>query len=1215
MKSMEKLSSGMRINRAGDDAAGLSISEGMRAQIRGLIQADKNARDAHSMIATGEGALGGATDMLQRMRELAIQSLNDSNTVEDRLLMQAEFRQLQLGIEGTPGQAQWSGFQIIDEHADAFHEVSGNNLFWSDEVVKIVNGHNDDLTVRVEGIDYKIQIPEGNYQPVEVLIDTIDDLLNAVNPSLIVNLTEQRTVAIQSENNSNLESIKGGASFLFYDYHLGTPPGMIVGFTKYEGDDQVQVVAGKSDELSFFIGNNVEHKIKFPVGAYTRQEVVDLINQSLVEKGHKAEAVLHGDNRIAITSDDYLVTGIGGNMIEVDGITSVLYDNRKSGEVRKTTALFEGRKKLTDDIVFNDKNNILKITHEGKTYTVDFLSGQALQKKLTPSQIVEKIQSAVPNSRLEVGLKNGRITIEDTYYGKASNVAIHPKSSAFEDLFVSEIIYKGNVTHTNGAEIPARFEGFAGLKEPIMIGEANKSLSGEVNGVAFDFELIEGSYTFDELQTMLNDKGQAIGLEFTVVDDSNTGQLGLKKLSVSRPYQEEDTFKFNESSSAFHDLFDGYRLVKPSYSQYEALGKTTEKWPPEGQAGLPEYTYTPAYMTSACPIHYPVSIKPSENELTFTLQGKDGVALQKSVTIIPGTYTNAKQFIDAHEAAFALQGIDLKNENGHLKYETIEQGNGVRLSGFGGSAYPFVIGSLIEEVKSSEIANAGQSTSSIAGTGYLPYPYTFSEELSMTVNYDHQGKDVALELKLAAGDYKNITEIQDNLNAQLNAQLKAADIEDNTIAFSTSGNRFVLKGDNAGSAYKFSNPAGTLFEKLFKDQVIIDRPIATRNGTTIDPATYLSGRKSLVNEQITINPHINDVLTFDLFISGQATTLSVQLDPGAYSASSIAAHINEKLAVQLAANGLRPDLVKAKIGLPGGADDDSPSGPADGSILDQISKESLSFHIYHEEDGSKHSEKYIIDKMRGSASYSLFYDSVGEPAPSYVVGVADISQGVTIEGGKNDTLIFDVNDEVITLTLPAKEYTEQELIDALNAELLTAGGQVVASVYEGKLKFSADKMGQVTLDGMRGNAREHLVFTESQRAEDDVWHFQVGANTDQAIKFEKIRMSARMMRVNTVMIDDPKRTNKALNRIDEAIGYLSGERGRIGAMMNRLEHSMSLAQITSENLQQSESLIRDVDIAKEKMNEVRQQVLLETSRVALTHSFAQPEKILALLRG
>jgi flagellin len=98
-KSLERLSSGSRINRAADDAAGLAISEKMNAQTRGLGQAQRNAQDGISMIQTAEGALKETHSILQRMRELSVQAANDSNTNEDRTEIKAEIDQLTSEID------------------------------------------------------------------------------------------------------------------------------------------------------------------------------------------------------------------------------------------------------------------------------------------------------------------------------------------------------------------------------------------------------------------------------------------------------------------------------------------------------------------------------------------------------------------------------------------------------------------------------------------------------------------------------------------------------------------------------------------------------------------------------------------------------------------------------------------------------------------------------------------------------------------------------------------------------------------------------------------------------------------------------------------------------------------------------------------------------------------------------------------------------------
>ena len=93
-KSLEKLSTGQRVNRAADDAAGLTISEKMRSQVRGLNQASRNSQDGISAVQTAEGALDEVHSMLQRMRELTVQAGNDTNQAKDREAIKAEIDQL-----------------------------------------------------------------------------------------------------------------------------------------------------------------------------------------------------------------------------------------------------------------------------------------------------------------------------------------------------------------------------------------------------------------------------------------------------------------------------------------------------------------------------------------------------------------------------------------------------------------------------------------------------------------------------------------------------------------------------------------------------------------------------------------------------------------------------------------------------------------------------------------------------------------------------------------------------------------------------------------------------------------------------------------------------------------------------------------------------------------------------------------------------------------
>lgn len=126
-KAMEQLSTGKRINTAADDAAGLAIANKMTAQVRGLNQGIRNANDAVSMIQTVEGATNEVTNMLQRMRELAVQSVNGTNTDADRTALNAEFTELQAEITRIAANTEWNGTNVGNASANYAFQVGANS--------------------------------------------------------------------------------------------------------------------------------------------------------------------------------------------------------------------------------------------------------------------------------------------------------------------------------------------------------------------------------------------------------------------------------------------------------------------------------------------------------------------------------------------------------------------------------------------------------------------------------------------------------------------------------------------------------------------------------------------------------------------------------------------------------------------------------------------------------------------------------------------------------------------------------------------------------------------------------------------------------------------------------------------------------------------------------------------------------------------------------
>jgi flagellin len=126
-KAMEKLSSGYRINRAADDAAGLAISEKLRGQINGLAQASRNTGDAISLVQTGEGALNEVHSMLQRVRELAVQYKNGTLSTSDRTAIQSEVNQLKAEIDRVGTDTEFNGIKLLNASGTVSFQVGAGD--------------------------------------------------------------------------------------------------------------------------------------------------------------------------------------------------------------------------------------------------------------------------------------------------------------------------------------------------------------------------------------------------------------------------------------------------------------------------------------------------------------------------------------------------------------------------------------------------------------------------------------------------------------------------------------------------------------------------------------------------------------------------------------------------------------------------------------------------------------------------------------------------------------------------------------------------------------------------------------------------------------------------------------------------------------------------------------------------------------------------------
>jgi flagellin len=314
-KSLEKLSSGLRINRAGDDAAGLAISEKMRAQIRGLDQGTRNAQDGISLIQTAEGALTETHSMLQRMRELSVQAATDTNTGVDRGALQDEVKQLQkevdrianttqfnkknllngeLGIDVTGNaNVDLSGVELVDASGNAVS--SGTvNFQVSSATVTIINSTSDIQVTSSITLDYSLF--EGN--------------LESLSTSTDVTLTNDQTISVGDVDVTltagTVVGATASATYAVSTANFGETAGLSIAAANFE-DKSATLKIGANE------GNNENMTVTI---RNMNAESLSIDNVDISTRSGAEAAITIVDNAIASVSDQRSALGAVQNRLE-----------------------------------------------------------------------------------------------------------------------------------------------------------------------------------------------------------------------------------------------------------------------------------------------------------------------------------------------------------------------------------------------------------------------------------------------------------------------------------------------------------------------------------------------------------------------------------------------------------------------------------------------------------------------------------------------------------------------------------------------------------------------------------------------------------------------------------------------------------------------------------------------------------------------------------
>ena len=1011
-KTTEKLSSGYRINRAADDAAGLTISEKLRSQIRGLNRGADNGQDGISWIQTGDGALNEVHSILHRMKELTVQALNDTNTEEDRAALQAEMDSLQSEIDRITDTTQFNEQNIFAEHEPVYYQYEGN-VQWNQSQVHVINASDNQMVINYskDGSTTEqlvIEVPVGQYTTQE-LTDEMDDALNAMGVEGInVEYTDDGTFNVNFEGGEKIEEVTGGLAKLLYDSYAGGSVGALIGTTSFPSDTLKMTISNDNNNLAFdieyFDGTSRSVNVTLTPGKYTRQELIDKLNDALA--GTHVTAQSYGTG-IKLGSNEAIITGFKGNMFKIDGganpYTSIFYDNVKYGSISTTSAQFVGgtiipnnvndveHQKITitssnNELIFksNGSDTPVTITIPQGDYTIEDMRDELNQLFLANNLELDAI---VNNDGSYKG-----ITITSKVKGAVSDIGLSSSSSAYNTLFVKRVYnsYKTDAVETveNTANRQATFTGsktFDG-NNSLVITEDNNEFLIEIDGTDYTIKIDNGTYnTADDLCAEINDKlngAQALGgYKGKINAVSVNNKISLVTTSASGIVN----FEAGASGSdmGYDNIFVG---KKQTITQTSTSASAVSGQKPT--------------ITLNTPISDPTNITEADKNLTVNVNGSN-----MTVTLPTGNVTHA-DIIDAINNQLKEKIVTTDNTFTTLDVVGRTTSNSFYLTGTAGQT----------KVSNKNYSNTGSSTI-LEGTAIT-------------------GNNVAAKVKMDVALPENMVIDNNNHSLQItiNGVTKAITLDNNTYSRSGLATEIQKKIDAA-----FGGGVGGATVTIEDNKLVFTaRMDAYTNGRDTD-ISFSTSTSSFIrdlhttetkgyvtsnnlSDRIAITENTKE-FSFKYVEDGVSKTANITLDKGTYTRSSFVSMLNTKLGeegINITAS-LYGDALKLETNSAGNGN----------SITLDSDKWGNSVEAVFGPMETKHIAAGTVDRV--------------------------IQNSITIDG-TTDVFNIRVNNTDYSLTLDHGTYDRTTFVDMLNAKL--SGTGVGVRLSNNCLRFETEGAGR-----------------------------------------------------------------------------------------------------------------------------------------------------------
>lgn len=970
--------------------------------------------------------------------------------------------------------------------------------------------------------------------------------------------------------------------------------------------------------------NGETHTVTFPTGNLTQDEIENAIETQIPETEEMV------DNKFTSVSDS---GSIDSNNFDVSdsGATNVYTrsysDTGSSDEVEGKPGIYTNNEaaSITTDYavpsymeITDDCNKIqLKFLTTGTASTITLTNGV-----YTQAALVKEIQKQI-DTTFGTGYGSGTVSLNSS--GK---------------LVITARLNQGNAGDGPGAGTC------------VECGTSTSSFLKKLHTVE-DAATVKKS---EKLQTSIKIDSTCNTMSFTYKDETGTHNVSLT-LSDGTYNQAGIVAEINKQLAAGgHEVTatldnGGLRLTtndvgNDTYIRYAyASGGTSVN------ALYGEETTTPATVTVALDTLDAIKIDDSSNQFKISVNGTS-----HTLTLDNKDSYTRDEFVTMLNQKFADAGIGLTAEldGNRLKYTTTAEGSSAKVSisydASANSAMRAIYGQekIIHPGVDAEfdangdlVLTSTQNGGSIsvkptadspilppeekvtlyqpyAAAGYTSKNHSYIQGVAFasgttTVTIDewnndlqftyYDGSNKTINIDIPEKEY-TFAELQSYLQSQLDDATTGVGAGELTVTVTEKGVRIETVATGADEYMVRNSFSGGFYNKVLckATHSTSTQKVTNKNGTQDDTLAYTIGRKDIRDAETLIRAGINDVLSLDFTYPNQTVKLSMKLDAGTYGSGDLVKALQEKLDEQLDAIGLEPGTIEVGIG----GVNSGVSGSNDNNAL--VFK--LSTSVKLPADGT-----YIIDGVSGNAAFSIFYQTEGELEPAYISGSKDITEGVTIKPGETDLSFVVDGTDSYTISLPEKDYTAQELIDEMNAQLGASGAPVIAEAYGNTVRLVYATMGEHRISDVSGSAKEEVFFQENGETGDRTGvMIQLSNNKGNALEIDRPIVNTSYLGINSVAITRPKYANKALVRLDGAIDRVSEIRSHYGSMQNRLEHSIMNNENTSENTQAAESRIRDTDMAEEMVSQAKYNILQQVTESMMAQAKVSAEGILRLLQ-